>query len=147
MGLMATGILITEFEEIYRKELIGLWEACDLVRPWNDPGKDIDRILADKSGRIFLLLENGCLTGSVMAGFDGHRGWVYYLAVDPGSRQKGRGRKLMEHSEDYLRSIGCPKLNLMIRDSNLSAGEFYIRLGYLRDDVAVMSKRLIRDQD
>ncbi|MGD8353864.1 MAG: GNAT family acetyltransferase [Pseudomonadota bacterium] len=144
---MAKEIQIIQFEEIYRKELIGLWEACDLVRPWNDPGKDIDRVLADKSGRIFLLLENGRLTGSVMAGFDGHRGWVYYLAVDPGDRQKGRGRRLMDHSEDYLRSIGCPKLNLMIRNSNLGAAGFYSRLGYLRDDVAVMSKKLIRDQD
>jgi len=138
---------IIEFEERYRKDVIHLWKICDLTRPWNDPNKDIDRKLADHTGKLFLLKKGDLILGSVMVGYDGHRGSVYYLSVHPDSQKKNLGRMLMNHSENYLLTLGCPKLNLMVRTSNLPVIEFYDRLGYQRDEVVVFSKRLITDQE
>ena len=137
---------IIEFKEKYRSDVVHLWETCGLTRPWNDPGRDIDRILSDKTGRLFLLREHNKVIGSVMVGYDGHRGSVYYLAVHPDFQKKELGRMLMEHSESYLLELGCPKLNLMVRSSNLPVIEFYERLGYEKNEVVVLGKRLISDQ-
>ena len=137
---------IIEFEEKFRKDVIDLWETCGLTRPWNDPDMDIDRALSSKSGQLFLLTGKGQLIGSVMVGYDGHRGSVYYLSVHPGSQKKRLGRMLMEFSEDYLLTLGCPKLNLMVRSTNLPVVDFYDHLGYGKEDVVVLSKRLITDQ-
>ena len=134
---------IIEFDEKYRKDVIHLWEMCDLTRSWNDPDKDIDRKLADHTGKLFLLQKGDLILGSIMVGYDGHRGSVNYLSVHPDFQKKNLGRKLMEHSEDYLRSLGCPKLNLMVRTSNLPVIEFYDQLGYNKDEVVVLSKRLM----
>jgi ribosomal protein S18 acetylase RimI-like enzyme len=138
---------IIEFEEKFREGVVDLWKACGLTRPWNDPERDIDRISSHQTGKLFLLLNQGKLVGSVMTGYDGHRGSVYYLSVHPGVQKNGLGKILMEHCEDYLRSLGCPKLNLSIRTSNLPVIGFYDRLGYQQDDVAIMSRRLIVDPD
>ena len=137
---------IIEFEEKYRKAVINLWKICDLTRPWNDPNRDIDRKLADPTGKLFLLKKGDLILGSVMVGYDGHRGSVYYLSVHPDFQKKNLGRMLMKHSEDYLLTLGCPKLNLMVRTSNLPVIDFYERLEYQKDEVVVFSKRLITDQ-
>ncbi len=134
---------IIEFDEKYRKDLIDLWEVCDLTRPWNDPDRDIDRKLTDHTGKLFLLKKNDLILGSVMVGYDGHRGSLYYLSIHPDFQKKNLGRMLMKHSEDYLLTLGCPKLNLMVRTSNLEVIEFYDRLGYQKDEVVVLSKRLM----
>ncbi len=134
---------IIEFDEKYRKDLIDLWEICDLTRPWNDPDRDIDRKLTDHTGKLFLLRKHDLILGSVMVGYDGHRGSVYYLSIHPDFQKKNLGRMLMKHSEDYLLTLGCPKLNLMVRTSNLEVIEFYDRLGYQKDEVVVLSKRLM----
>lgn len=139
------GYEIVEFRENDRDQVINLWRICELTRSWNDPGRDIDRNQADPAGKIFLLKKDGLIVGSVMVGYDGHRGWVYYLSVHPDHRNRNLGRILMTHSEDYLKALGCPKLNLMVRSSNRLVMEFYERLDYLRDDVTVMSKRLTSD--
>lgn len=138
---------IIEFEERYRRDVIDLWKICDLTRSWNDPDKDIDRKLADQTGKLFLLRKEERVLGCVMAGYDGHRGSVYYLAVHPDFQNKDLGRMLMNHSEDYLLALGCPKLNLMVRTSNTDVIEFYHRIGYQKDEVVVLSKRLIVDHE
>ncbi len=134
---------IIEFEEKYRKDVIHLWKICDLTRPWNDPDKDIDRKLTDHTGKLFLLKKHNKVLGSIMVGYDGHRGSVYYLSVHPDFQKKNLGRMLMKHSENYLLTLECPKLNLMVRTSNLPVIEFYERLEYQKDEVVVFSKRLM----
>ena len=136
---------IVEFEEKHRNDVVHLWEACGLTRPWNDPNRDIDRKLADHIGKLFLLKDGDRVIGSVMVGYDGHRGSVNYLAVHPDSQKKKLGRMLMKHSEEYLLALGCPKLNLMVRTSNIPVIDFYERLEYQKDEVVVFSKRLITD--
>lgn len=125
--------------------VIELWERCGLTRPWNDPRKDIGRKLAVRPD-LFLVGElGGVLIASVMAGYEGHRGWINYLAVAPAERRRGHARRLMDEVEVRLRASGCPKINLQIRTSNAAAIEFYRKLGYAVDDTVSMGKRLERD--
>jgi ribosomal protein S18 acetylase RimI-like enzyme len=133
---------VRAFQGADREGLISLWSACDLLRPWNDPDRDIDRKLAQDPGGLLVLETGGVVIGSVMVGYDGHRGWVNYLAVHPAHRARGLGRLLMAAAEDHLTASGCPKVNLLVRTSNSAALGFYQRLGYVRDDVIAMGKRL-----
>ena len=117
-----------------------------LTHPWNDPHKDIRRKLAVRPD-LFLVAElEGAIVGTVMAGYDGHRGWINYLGVDPACRRRGIGRALMDEAERLLRAAGCPKINLQVRTSNADAIEFYRRIGFVIDDVVSMGKRLERDE-
>jgi ribosomal protein S18 acetylase RimI-like enzyme len=120
-----------------REATVALWEACGLTRPWNDPHADFERALEHSA---VLLAENGA--GVVMVGDDGHRGWVYYLAVAPARRGRGLGRALMAAAEDWLQARGCPKLQLMVRADNAGALGFYAALGLEPQSVAVLGKRL-----
>lgn len=137
---------VRPFLEADREGVIELWERCGLTRAWNDPAVDIDRKLA-RDGELLLV---GCvgdeIVASVMAGYDGHRGWVNYLAVDPGAQGAGHGRAIMQAAEDRLLALGCPKVNLQIRTSNLDAVRFYESIGYTMDDVVSMGRRLIDDE-
>ncbi len=143
-------VAIRPFVEADRGPLIRLWDRCGLTRPWNDPDRDIDRKLAH-DGAILVAVESDRhppterLVGGVMVGYDGHRGWVNYLAVDVDARQRGLGRQLMGAVEAHLRTLGCPKINLQIRDDNLAAVAFYEALGYGVDPVRSMGKRLVDD--
>lgn len=126
-------------------EVVALWEECGLVRPWNDPRKDIERKLRVQP-ELFLVAQDGTeVVGSVMAGFDGHRGWIYYLAVAASHQRLSLGRALMQQAEKLLVEVGCPKVNLMVRSTNEAVIGFYRRLGYEQDDVVSMGKRLIAD--
>lgn len=132
-------------EETDKEAVIALWHACGLTRPWNDPDKDIERKLSVQPD-LFLVGEvDGKVIASAMAGYDGHRGSVYYLAVSPGYQHQGYGRLLMTRIEEILMSMGCPKLNIVVRASNEKVREFYNRLGYSADDVVSVGKRLIPD--
>lgn len=124
--------------------MVALWEACKLTRP-NDPRRDIARRLAVEP-ELFLVgeAEDG-IVASVMAGYEGHRGWVNYLAVAPAFRGRGYGRALMQHVEAALERRGCPKISLLVRQSNHDAMEFYRRLGYVEDESVSLGKRLIDD--
>ena len=125
--------------------VIALWKRCGLVRPVNDPAKDIQRKRA-VGGELFLVAEReGKLLGTVMAGYDGHRGWLNYVGVDPEARLKGLGRLLVEEAEARLRALGCPKVNLQVLSDNGEVKAFYQKLGYSVDPVVSFGKRLIQD--
>jgi ribosomal protein S18 acetylase RimI-like enzyme len=126
--------------------VINLWKKCKLVVPWNDPKKDIQRKLSENPELFFVGLLENLLIVSCMAGFDGHRGWVYYVAVHHDWQQKGFASKIMEHAEKILKEIGCPKIQLMVRRSNLGVIEFYKKIGYKIDPLVTMGKTLIDDK-
>ncbi len=127
-------------------EVISLWERCELTRPWNDPRKDIHRKVS-VSPDLFLVGEvDGHVVAAVMAGYEGHRGWLNYLAIDPSLRRRGLGRAIVEEAERRLRLRGCPKVNLQVRTTNREAIEFYRRLGYSVDEAVSMGKRLESDE-
>ncbi len=121
---------------------MSLWSVCGLVRPWNDPYRDIDRKLARDPENLLVVEHDGEVVGSVMVGYEGHRGWVNYLAVHPDHRGRGLGRRLMERAEELLGRLGCAKVNLQVRSSNEEAIGFYRRIGYSVDDSVSMGRRL-----
>lgn len=136
---------IRPFEASDRATVIALWQACGLIRPWNDPSRDIDRKLTVQP-ELFLVGElDGRVIASVMAGYEGHRGWMNYLAVEPASRSRGHARRLVEAVEQQLGARGCPKLNLQVRADNADVVAFYEAMGYAVDPVVSMGKRLIAD--
>ncbi len=112
---------------------------------WNDPAKDITRKLQVQPELFLVGLFDQVLVGSVMGGYDGHRGWLYYLAVDPDYRGRGWGRQLVSAVAARLEAIGCPKLNIMVRRSNEPVIDFYLKEGFLEDEVACFGRRLIDD--
>ncbi|MCS5517890.1 GNAT family acetyltransferase [Curtobacterium flaccumfaciens] len=142
--------------------VVALWESCGLVRPWNDPRRDIARKLTVQP-ELFLVAEPDATDGddtdtgtdtdtaeagvvaAGMAGFDGHRGWVNYLAVRPDLQGSGLGRTLMAEFERLLTDLGCPKLNLQVRAGNEQVLGFYASLGYTDDRTVSLGKRLIPD--
>ena len=125
--------------------VVALWQQCNLTRPWNDPHKDIARKLAVQPELLLVGEMDGAVMASVMAGYEGHRGWVNYLAVAPAFRGRGFARALMRKVEEILLARGCPKVSLLVRNSNAEAIGFYRHLGYLQDDSVSLGKRLIAD--
>ena len=125
--------------------VVALWQQCDLTRPWNDPRKDIARKLRVQPELFLVGVRDGNVVASVMAGYEGHRGWVNYLAVAPRCRGRGFARALMGEVEELLLARGCPKVSLLVRNSNAQAIGFYRHLGYLQDDSVSLGKRLIAD--
>jgi ribosomal protein S18 acetylase RimI-like enzyme len=135
-------MIIRAFQPNDEKAVIELWRRCDLIRPVNDPHDDIRRKLA-VNPELFLVGEiDGKIVASVMAGYEGHRGWLNYVAVAPEHQRKSFARAIVAEAERLLRQIGCPKINLQVRTSNKSVIEFYRKLGYSIDDVVGMGKRL-----
>ncbi|MEL7128954.1 MAG: GNAT family acetyltransferase [Pseudomonadota bacterium] len=120
---------------------VDLWRACDLVVPWNDPVVDFARALASPTSTILGVWRDAQLVATAMVGFDGHRGWLYYVAVLEHLRRSGVGLRLLREAEDWLKTKGAPKSMLMVRRSNLQAIGFYEALGYSEDDVVVLAKR------
>lgn len=136
---------IRPFHRSDTETVIDLWRSADLLRPWNDPHRDIERKLAVMP-ELFLVAEaEGAVVGSVMAGYDGHRGWLYYLATSPEHRGKGIGRALVARAENELLALGCPKVQLMVRRENEAVRGFYTSLGYGDVDVRMGGKRLVAD--
>ncbi|MDX1968717.1 MAG: GNAT family acetyltransferase [Planctomycetaceae bacterium] len=136
---------IRPYERDDELAVINLWERCGLTRPWNDPRKDIARKLLVRPDLFLVGVSQGQVIATVMAGYEGHRGWINYLAVDPDHQRKGRGRAVMNAAEALLRAAGCPKINLQVRSNNVGVIEFYRALGYAVDDVASLGKRLEHD--
>jgi ribosomal protein S18 acetylase RimI-like enzyme len=125
--------------------VVALWQECGLTRAWNDPRKDIARKLTEQPELFLVGTVASELVATAMIGFDGHRGWVYYLAVAPAYRKQSHGRALMDEAERRLIARGCPKINLLVRSSNTAVVEFYRSLGYAQDDSVSLGKRLIKD--
>lgn len=124
-------------------DAVGLWHTSGLTRPWNDPEADLRRALAGPSSTVLAgQAGDGALLGTAMVGHDGHRGWVYYLCVQPGHRHKGLGRELMHACERWVAQRGIPKLQLMVRQSNPGVVAFYAALGYADSEVVVLGRRL-----
>ena len=136
---------IRSFVEADRSGVLELWHRCDLVRPWNDPAADLDRSLAHGASTVLVADVDERVVGTVMAGYDGHRGWLNLLAVDTDWRGRGVGAALVTTAEERLREWGCPKVNLQIRAGNAAVVDFYRRLGYVVDDVVGMGRRLVSD--
>lgn len=126
--------------------VIALWSACGLVKPQNDPQRDIERKLK-VNPEWFLVGEiDGAVVATCMAGYEGHRGWINYLAVTPSHQCRGLASQLVREAERLLRQAGCPKINLQIRTANTGVIDFYKTLGFGLDDVVSMGKRLESDR-
>ena len=137
--------MIRSFEGRDTEAVVALWRDAGLTRPWNDPYKDIERKLSEQPELFLVLEQDDVLVGTAMIGFDGHRGWVYYLAVAEGHRGRGHARALMAEAERLLVERGCPKIMLMVRADNDGVIGMYEGLGYTTESTVVMGKRLIAD--
>lgn len=138
-------MLIRPFDPADEDAVVALWGRCGLTRPWNDPRKDIARKLAVRPDQFLVGVLDGAIIATAMAGYDGHRGWVYYFGVDPAHRRKGYGRALLAAVERMLLAEGCPKINLQVRSANHEAAAFYRGVGFVPDEVVSFGKRLVPD--
>lgn len=135
-------LAIAEITDTDVADVVALWQACGLTRPWNDPAADIALARRGPSSAVLVGRISGAIVATAMVGHDGHRGWVYYVAVDPDSRGKGLGRTIMAAAEDWLRAAGVPKLQLLVRRENAKAGAFYQSLGYEESTSVMLAKWL-----
>jgi ribosomal protein S18 acetylase RimI-like enzyme len=126
-----------------RAEAMDLWERSGLSRPWNPPENDFARAVNGSTSAVLGLYDGDDIVGTVMVGDDGHRGWVYYLAVDPGRRGQGLAREAMRSAERWLAARGVRKVELMVRESNHGVADFYDAVGYQREEVLVFSRWLV----
>ena len=138
-------LIIRPFQPEDSDAVIELWFRCGLVRPTNDPKKDIARKQKVRGDLFLVGLHDERIVASVMIGYEGHRGWINYLAVCPLHRKLGYGRSIMAEAERLLRAEGCPKINLQVRASNTEVLAFYRAIGYVQDDVVSFGKRLEDD--
>jgi ribosomal protein S18 acetylase RimI-like enzyme len=121
---------------------VALWTACGLTEPWNDPHADIARARGSGSAQILVAVDDTGIVATIMAGDDGHRGWLYYLAVAPDLQRTGLGRQMVGAAEDWLRARGVAKVMLMIRPTNLMVRGFYEAIGYGHQDRMIMTRWL-----
>ena len=140
-------LTIRIYDPADQEAVVRLWNDCALVVPWNDPLKDIARKIRFQRELFLVAVREGTIVGTVMAGYEGHRGWINYLAVFPACRRKGLGRRLMQEAMKRLFALGCPKVNLQIRTSNSHMIDFYRKLGFLPDEVVSLGRRLRKDED
>jgi len=138
-------MLVRPYRTDDEESLVSLWQVCELTVPWNNPHKDIARKLQVQPELFLIGILDSRLIASVMGGYDGHRGWINYLAVHPDFQGKGYGQEIMNSVETGLREMGCPKINLQIRTVNDKIASFYQKLGFTNDHVVSMGKRLEAD--
>lgn len=138
--------VIRTFSSGDEPDVIDLWRQCGLIVPWNNPETDIQRKLSTSPDLFYVGLLDDELIASCMAGYDGHRGWIYFLAVKRACQRKGFASMLVDHAESELIKLGCPKVELMVRKTNQNVISFYQSAGYDIDPVMVLSKRLIQDE-
>jgi ribosomal protein S18 acetylase RimI-like enzyme len=125
-----------------RDSVNALWNQAGLTRPWNSPEDDFDRACQGASSAVLGAFDEGRLVATVMVGHDGHRGWVYYLAVTESKRRTGLGVMMMNAAEEWVQRHGIPKIQLMVREDNVDARDFYLHAGYEKSDVTVYGRRL-----
>ena len=147
----SVGYTIEEISDADVEPVVALWRACDLTRPWNDPYRDLDNARTTPTATVLVLRADDRpagaahprgLVGSVMAGFDGHRGWLYYLAVDASVRGESHGRRLVVAAEAWLAARGAEKVQLMVRTTNAAVQGFYTAMGYGDAECVVLGRRL-----
>lgn len=143
--ILNTKMIIRSFNSGDRNSIVQLWKDCGLVVPWNNPQLDIERKSEDNPEEILVGLINDDVVASAIVGYDGHRGWVYYLAVHPQHQRKGLGNQIMKYAENHLLKSGCPKINIMVRMTNLNVIKFYESIGYKKENIVTLGKRLIPD--
>lgn len=137
--------LIRTYQSADADAVVQLWAECGLTRPWNDPYKDIARKLTVQPEMFLVGTVDHAIVAVVMGGYDGHRGWVNYLAVAPAYQRRGYAAALMQEIEQRLLALGCPKINLLVRGGNTAVVSFYEKLAFQQDDVISLGKRLIPD--
>ena len=138
-------LFIRPFQTEDEAAVVSLWQLCELTVPWNNPYKDIARKLKVQPELFLVGMLDSLLIATVMGGYDGHRGWINYLAVHPDFQGQGYAQQMMVNVESELRKIGCPKINLQIRSGNAKVMAFYQKLGFTDDRVLSMGKRLEED--
>lgn len=138
----ASTLSIAAIEDGDIASIIALWQRCGLTRPWNDPAADIALARTGANATVLTGRDGNGLVASVLVGHDGHRGWVYYVAVDPDCRHRGYGRVIMDAAEDWLRGRGIEKMQLMVRPDNAQVQAFYQSLGYFEQERVVFAKWL-----
>ena len=137
---------IRPYQESDETSVVRLWTDCGLVVPWNNPDIDINRKLEIQREMFLVGSIDGSIVATVMAGYEGHRGWINYLAVRPEQQSSGIGKLIMEEAKKLLREMGCPKINLQVRSTNVNVIEFYKKIGYNIDNVVSLGKRLVADE-
>ncbi|MEL7975599.1 GNAT family acetyltransferase [Isoptericola sp. F-RaC21] len=141
--VVSTGSTDVAFREIADddvEQVVALWEACGLTRPWNDPRLDIADARANPTSTVLVGVGEGGVVASAVVGYDGHRGWIYYVAVDPREQGSGLGRAAVAAAEGWLRAAGARKVQLMVRATNAQVVGFYDRLGYADQETVVLGK-------
>jgi ribosomal protein S18 acetylase RimI-like enzyme len=139
-------LVIRPYQTQDEAAILELWLQCNLVVPQNNPERDIKRKLQVNPEWFLVGVVDGKVVATCMAGYEGHRGWINYLAVSPQHRRQGIGMRIMEEAENRLRSGGCPKINLQVRETNQEVIRFYTGIGYTKDLVVSMGKRLEHDE-
>jgi ribosomal protein S18 acetylase RimI-like enzyme len=122
--------------------VVALWNRCGLTRPWNDAHGDIALARSGENADVLIGRDGDKIAAAVMVGHDGHRGWVYYLSVDPQAQRRGHGRAMMQAAEQWLSGRGIAKVMLMIRPDNARVRAFYSALGYFDQPRTVLAKWL-----
>jgi len=138
---------IREYNDSDKQAVISLWDECGLIAPQNDPAKDIERKLKVDPDLFLVGINDHGVVASVMGGYDGHRGWINYLAVKPLEQRKGYGQQIMKAVEIRIKQKGCPKINLQVRATNQAVIEFYTSIGFGNDNVVSLGKRLENDTE
>lgn len=136
---------IREFEDDDMDQIVALWKKAGVTRPWNDAVRDIRFCQESASSTLLVLCDGNCIKGTAMVGEDGHRGWVYYVAVEPAEQSQGLGSQLMEAAEVWLEARGIWKVNLLVRAGNKSAETFYEKTGYADTGTRCFQKTLASD--
>lgn len=136
---------IRRYDDSDRSSVVALWEAAGLLHPNNDPFADIDRKTSDSPWGLIVMVDRDDIIGTVMVGYDGHRGWINYLGCHPDHRRRGVATALMAEAQRLLIKRGCPKINLQVREGNEPAHRFYESLGYANDHVTSFGLRLAPD--
>jgi ribosomal protein S18 acetylase RimI-like enzyme len=142
LGSATAALAIAAIADADVEAVVALWERCGLTRPWNDPRADIALARRGTNACVLTAKSAGALVAAALVGHDGHRGWVYYVAVDPDARHKGFGRAIMAAAEDWLRTRGVAKLMLMVRPDNAKVQAFYETIGYDEQERIVYAKWL-----
>jgi len=142
-----SGLVIRSFSAGDEDAVVALWRRCDLLRSWIGPHDEIKIKVKHDADMLLVGTIDGSIVATAMVGYDGHRGWINYLAVSPDAQRRGIGRAMMTEAERRLLALGCPKVNLQVRATNAAVVRFYSALGYTEDHVISLGKRLRPDAD